>query len=345
MSRRSSVSMKDVAALAKVSVGTVSNVINTPALVAPATREKVLVAITKLGWVPNESARQLRAGKSQSIGMLVLDITNPFFADLVRGAEDFFYDNGYTVHIGNSDQRPERETQLLTRFERERVDGILLAPIGAAPPELERIRQRGTQVVLLDRAGGAPGFCSVGVDDIEGGRLAGLHLLSCGHRRIGFVGGPSTLPQIVDRRRGLELAIEQIAPDSVLLALSTPTLDVASGLRAAQELALLPDSDRPTAIFAANDLVAIGMLQGFVQAGARVPEDVAIIGYDDISFAAAAAVPLSSIRQPRYRLAARAAHLLFAEVKAANDGIPHAHQNLRSSPELVVRQSTAQIVI
>lgn len=340
MKRRASVSMKDVAALAGVSIGTVSNVLNSPDLVADGTRQRVEAAIEKLGWVPNESARQLRAGRSRSIGMVVMDIANPFFADVVRGAEDFLYDHGYSVHIGNSDQRPDREATLLDHFQQQRVRGVLVAPVGIAVQQAEPLRQRGIPVVLVDRAAGATNFCSVGMDDIEGGRLAVAHLLAQGHRRLAIVGGPGELAQVRDRRLGAEIAMRTV-PEASLLVVSTGLLDVAWGSQAAGELLSLPDGERPTAVFALNDLLAIGLLQGFTLAGVRVPGEVAIVGYDDIAFAAAAAVPLSSVRQPRAELGARAAELLFDEIRAADDDLPHEHRGVRMTPELVVRQSSA----
>lgn len=344
MVKRASVSMKDVAALARVSVGTVSNVLNAPELVAEATRLRVEVAIEKLGWVRNESARQLRAGHSSSVGMVVLDIANPFFADVVRGAEEFLYENQYSVSIGNSDQRPDREALLLTQFQQQRVRGVLFAPIGESADRALELRQRGIPVVLLDRAAGVADFCSVGVDDLEGGRVAIGHLLSQGHRRLAFVGGPSTLAQVRDRRRGAEIAMTAV-PDATLLTLSTAHLDVESGGRAASELLLMPDNERPTALFAANDLLAIGLLQGFALAGTKVPEEIAIIGYDDIAFAAAAAVPLSSVRQPRRLMGQHAAQLLFDEIEAIDSEEPHEHQVIRMAPELVVRRSSAYRIV
>lgn len=336
--------MKDVAALAGVSIGTVSNVLNSPALVADGTRERVEAAIEKLGWVRNESARQLRAGRSRSIGMVVMDIANPFFADLVRGAEDFLYENGYSVHIGNSDQRMDRETTLLDHFQQHRVRGMLFAPIGVGAEPAIRVRQRGIPVVLMDRAAGVDGFCTVGADDIEGGRLATAHLLGQRHRRIAIIGGPGALAQVRDRRRGAEIAM-RAAPDASLLVISTELLDVAWGKRAASELLMLPNDERPTAVFALNDLLAIGLLQGFTLAGVRVPEEMAIVGYDDIAFAAAAAVPLSSVRQPRTALGASAAELLFAEILASESDAPHEHRAVRMTPELIVRQSSAYQIV
>jgi len=332
--------MRDVATLAQVSVGTVSNVLNSPERVSDVTRQRVQDAIDKLGWVPNESARQLRAGRSRSIGMVVLDIANPFFTDVVKGAEELLYAQQYSVQIGNSDSDADRELTLLERFEQQRVGGVLFAPIEDNTERLLRLRARGIPVVIVDRAGSGSDFCSVKVDDLAGGRLAGQHLIEQGHRRLAFVGGPSSLAQVRDRRRGLELAVEQ-APDEVsLLAVSTPTLSLEAGVNSAGEIAALPAAERPTAVFAANDLVAIGLLQGFVTAGLRVPEDMAIIGYDDIAFAAAAAVPLSSIRQPREDIGRKSAELLTREIESADGGRPHQHEAVRFTPQLVARRST-----
>lgn len=340
MTRSGSVSMRDVAALAQVSVGTVSNVLNSPARVSELTRLRVQDAIDKLGWVPNESARQLRAGRSRSIGMVVMDIANPFFTDVAMGAEKLLYDQQYTVQIGNSDQDPARELALLERFEQQRVGGVLFAPIEDSPERALRLRRRGIPVVIVDRVGASTDFCSVGVDDIAGGRLAGQHLLDQGHRRLAFVGGPTALPQVRDRRRGMELATDQARDDVTLLAISTPALGIADGLSGAAEILSLPEPERPTAVFAACDLVAIGLLQGFVTAGLRVPDDIAIIGYDDIAFAAAAAVPLSSIRQPRDEIGRTSAELLVQEIEADDTGVPHRHEVVRLIPQLVVRRST-----
>lgn len=331
--------MRDVAMLAQVSVGTVSNVMNSPDRVSETTRARVEQAIDKLGWVPNESARQLRAGRSRSIGMVVMDIANPFFIDVAKGAEELLYREQYSVQIGNSDSNAERESTLLERFEQQRVGGLLFAPIDDSTERVVRLRRRGIPVVIVDRVGTGSDFCSVGVDDLAGGRLAGQHLLDQGHRKLAFVGGPSALAQVRDRRRGIELAVEQ-SGDAFLLAVSTPALSLEAGVSSAGEIAALPEAERPTAVFAANDLVAIGLLQGFVTAGLRVPEDMAIIGYDDIAFAAAAAVPLSSVRQPREDIGRKSAELLVREIEAAEGSGEHRHESVRFTPQLVVRRST-----
>lgn len=337
---RSTTSVRDVAALAGVSVGTVSNVINSPDVVSESTRERVQQAIVKLGWVRNESARQLGAGRSRTIGLVVMDISNPFFTDIAAGVEDFVQGLGYTVQLGNSAQDPNRETTHLGLFEQQRVRGLLFAPIAEVGDRLFGLRRRGTPVVVVDRAGDDLDFCSVSVDDVEGGRLAVQHLVDQGHRRIAFVGGPSNLRQVRDRTLGAQLA-SSAAGSGGLRVVSTPRLDVVSGVEAAGELATLSDAERPTAVFAANDLLAIGLLQGCVTHGLRVPDDMAIIGYDDITFAAAAAIPLSSIRQPRHALGRQAAELLFEEVNADDDDREHVHRQVRFTPDLVTRRSTA----
>ena len=337
---KTSVNMKDVAALAKVSLGTVSNVVNTPELVSETTRARVQVAIDKLGWVPNESARQLRAGRSRSIGMVVMDIANPFFTDLVIGVEDHVERRGYSVQISNSAQETRREQRHLSLLEQQRVGGVLLAPIGGVDDRVEQLRRRDIPVVLLDRAGDELNFCSVSVDDVAGGRLAVAHLLARGHRRIALVGGPPELQQVRERRLGAETARARHSGAADLQVYSTVALDAQAGVFATEELLALPLSERPTAVFAANDLLALGVLQACVSHGVRVPDDLAIIGYDDVDYAANAAVPLSSIRQPRRALGERAAELLLEEIETTRRGEPHQHQVVRFDPELVVRRST-----
>jgi LacI family transcriptional regulator len=340
--RKASVSMKDVAALAGVSLGTVSNVLNSPDIVAEPTRRRVELAIAKLGWIPNEPARQLRAGRSRSIGMIVMDIANPFYTDLVIGAENCVQERGYSVQVGNSSQEADRESAQLLVLMQQRVRGVLLAPIWGIDERVRQLKLRGIPVVLLDRAGNQSDFCSVSTDDVEGGRLAAQHLLDQGHTAIAVVGGPGDLQQVRDRRLGAELATSRHNGSARLLTVSTPHLDVESGVRTAEEIVLTPPHERPTAVFAANDLLAIGLLQGFVTAGLRVPDDMAIVGYDDIAFAAAAAVPLSSVRQPRLAIGYRAAELLFDEIKALDGEESHDHQQVRFTPELVVRRSSAK---
>jgi LacI family transcriptional regulator len=185
-----------------VSVGTVSNVLNRPELVSTATRTRVLDAIAELGFVRNESARQLRAGSSRTVGLVVLDIANPFFTDVARGVEDVVSAAGLALILCNSDDRPEKESAYLAVLAEQRVQGVLITPTARLSPDLDALRARGVPVVLVDRRAPDADQCAVATDDVLGGRLAAEHLLAQGHRRLAFVGGASGLPQIQERHAG-----------------------------------------------------------------------------------------------------------------------------------------------
>lgn len=333
------VSIKDVAAHAGVSVGTVSNVLNRPELVADTTRERVRASIEALDFVRNESARQLRAGRSRLIGLVVLDVGNPFFTDVARGAEEAASEAGFAVMLYDSSGRPDKEARYLELFEEQRVQGVLITPVEANDRRLAELRRRGTPVVLVDRRAAGRGQCSVAVNDVLGGDLAVTHLLETGRRRIAFVGGPFAIRQVGDRHEGALRALHRrgVAANR-LTVVETDALTVASGRVAGASLGDLPARRRPDAVFCANDLLALGLLQEMTRREIAVPNDVAIVGYDDIDFAGAAAVPLSSVRQPRHDLGRAAAGLLLEE---AMGGARHKHQQVVFDPELVVRESSA----
>ncbi|WP_306187215.1 MULTISPECIES: LacI family DNA-binding transcriptional regulator [unclassified Streptomyces] len=335
-----SVGIKDVARAAGVSVGTVSNVINRPDTVATETRARVLSAIDRLGYVRSESARQLRAGRSRIMGLLVLDMGNPFFVDVARGAERAAREAGLGVMVCNSAQSVGEEAEYLSLFAEQRVRGVLLTPTDATGRNIAAFRRHNIPFVLVDRVAEGASECSVSVDDVAGGALAVRHLVDAGHRSIAYVSGPPGLNQVRDRRTGALNALREagLGPD-VLRELPTERLDVAAGRDAGARLLGL--ADRPTAVFCANDLLALGVLQAMYAAGVGVPDDLAIVGYDDIEFAAAAAVPLTSVRQPAVTMGALAAELLLEET-GAREGAAGAHEHRRVvlQPELVVRSST-----
>jgi LacI family transcriptional regulator len=332
------VSIREVAALAGVSVGTVSNVLNRPDVVAESTRSRVQAAIKTLGFIRNESARQLRAGRSRTIGLVVLDVANPFFTDVARGVEDAASEAGLAVILCNSDDQQAKESRYLELLEEHRVQGILITPVYGADERLARLQRRGTPVVLVDSRSPSRGQCSVSVDDVLGGDLAVSHLLTVGHERIAFVGGPMSIRQVADRRDGAVRALERAdGTGGDLYVIETPALNVSAGQQAGAALAELPAGTRPTAVFCANDLLALGVLQEMTAHRIRVPENVALVGYDDIDFAAAAAVPLSSVRQPRHQLGRSAAQLLIDETLGEQ---AHQHRQVVFEPELVIRQSS-----
>jgi LacI family transcriptional regulator len=329
--------MKEVASRAGFSLGTVSNVLNRPELVSERARAAVQAAIVELGFVRNESARALRTGRTNTIAYVCLDAANPFFTDVARGVEDAAGATGAAVFLCNSDESADRENRYLNLLEQQRVLGILITPVDPTSERLLQPRRRGINVVVVDRVSPHHDQCSVSVDDVHGGELGVGHLIGTGHKRIGFVGGPMLLGQVTDRLAGALQAMSVAGRDPEdLVVIDTEAPTIGEGREAGARIAGLPRAQRPTAVLCANDLLALGLLQETVQLGLRVPEDLAIVGYDDIEFAAAAAVPLTSVRQPRHKLGFTAGQMLLEEVAGAD----HVHQQVQFAPELVVRAST-----
>ncbi|MEV4581103.1 substrate-binding domain-containing protein [Nonomuraea jabiensis] len=329
------VSIKDVAAHAGVSPGTVSNVLNRPGKVAPATRERVEAAISELGFVRHGSASSLRAGHSRTIGLSVIDIGNPFFTEVAAGVEDVASELGYAVILGNSAGSQDKEDRNLRVLAEHRVRGVLITPSGEDPGRLDRLRERGISVVLVDHPAHRPDQCAVAVDDVAGGRAAVTHLLAKGARSVAYVTGPMTIRQCVERWEGAKAAMRAAGLDpGDLKVAETATMTARAGEKAAADLI---ESGLPEAVFCANDLLALGVLRALLRAGVRVPEDVALMGYDDIDFAAASTVSLSSMRQPTYQLGRIATELLLDE---CDNPETHAHQHIMFQPELIAREST-----
>ena len=329
-------SVKDVAALARVSLGTVSNVLNRPERVSAGTRQRVEQAMAELGFVRNEFARQLRMGTSSTLAYVMLDATNPFFTDVAQGIELAAEKANVSLFICNSNNSGTREESHLGHLMQQRVQGILLTPVDPEADTIDLVAERGVPLVIVDRTRNDTRFCSVAVDDVLGGRLALEHLVDLGHSRVAYIGGPDSLGQVRDRLAGAREAWAAAGlPAEDLVVLPTAALSVADGRGAGERLAGMPARTRPTAAFCGNDLVALGLLQQVIGSGRSVPGDLAIVGYDDIEFAAAAAVPLTSVRQPRQELGRTAAELLLAEADP-----DHTHRQVLFRPELIARGST-----
>lgn len=328
-------SMKDVAREAGVSLGTVSNVLNRPDRVSPETRRRVERAIHDLHFVPSAAARSMRVQRSRVLGLIVPDISNPFFTDVARGVEDAALEAGFPVILCNSDERPEREDRYLEVLESQRVGAILITPARRKFQALGRLINQGVALALLDNSTASRDACSVSVDDIRGGQLAAEHILSLGHQRIAWLAGPRDIPQVADREAGLFQALAQSEVDVVSLMCGQMTTSSAE----ATVDAALASGLNVTGLVCANDLLALGAIRSLGKAGLQVPDDVSVIGYDDISFAASAGTPLTSIRQPSYELGQAAASLVIAQFDNPEG---HAHQQIQFQPQLVVRESTAQ---
>lgn len=330
-----SVSMRDVAAHAGVSVGTVSHVINHPDKVAPSTQEKVNSSIAELGFVRNAAASQLKSGRSMSIGMIVLDASNPFFMSVNHGAELACDAAGYSLLLGNSGTNTDRERRFLDLFAQQRVDGVLITPADASFSRLASLRSKDVPIVLVDRESPDHRFPSVAVDNVAGGRLAMEHLLAGGARRPAFVGGPLSLPQVTDRLAGARLAAGEAGAH--VQVLETTELTVLAGREAGERLVAMPAHTRPDAVFCANDLLAMGLMQAVVMSEhMRIPEDIRLVGFDDIDFATSMIVPLTSVRQPAEKMGATAVEYLLRR-KDRPEERDFASQ--RFTPELVIRES------
>ena len=328
--------VKDVAALARVSIGTVSNVLNRPEIVSPETIDRVQQAIDKLGFVRNDAARQLKAGRSNTIGLVVLDVRNPFFTDLARGAQDAATEAGLSLLLGDSGRSSKREKAYLDLFEEQRVHGVLVSPLSDVGRRLEGLRRRGIPAVLVDRSASGSGFSSVSVDDVAGGRLAVEHLIAIGRRRIAYLAGSFDFSQVTDRLRGAQEAVAA-HPGVSLEVIDTDGLTVLAGYAAGERLAARPAAERPDGVFTANDLIAVGVLQALVMhSNVKIPDDVALVGYDDIDFAETAVVPLTSVRQPSELLGKTAVELVLDEARDPG----REPRQIVFQPELVIRAST-----
>lgn len=319
----------DVARRAGVSVGTVSNVLNRPHIVAEDTLRVVHSAIRELGFVPNASARQLREGASRAAGVLVLDIANPFFMEMARGVEDRLITDGLTMVLSSSDGDPDRERRILEQFAQQRLRGVLLTPSGRTVENVGILTGQGTRVVFLDHRPKSRDFDAVATDDAAGAKAAVQHLLSLGHEQIGFINGPLGLQQCRERRTGARRAIRSNKGGAQLFELEVDELNAAGGEAAMGQL--LRDISSITAVFCVNDLVALGAMRYAREHGIAVPERLSVIGYDDVGFAGELAVPLTSVRQPTFQLGWQAADLLLTSAPA---------RQVVFQPELVVRAST-----
>lgn len=330
-------SITDVAKRAGVSVGTVSNVLNRPDQVTPATRDRVQAAIDELQFVRNASARQLRAGTIQTVGAIVLDIANPFFTEVARGVEDRLAAEDYTLMLSSSDEDPERESRYLRLFEEHGVQGVMVTPSAGSIDALLAVRDRGVDVVLLDATSPFDDLSSVAVDDVRGAALAIEHLVELGHRRIAFVNGPLSIRQCADRRAGVLQALHAagLDPAQALVEVTIGSLNADGGEEGIAQV--LDTTDRPTAVFCVNDLAALGVLRGLRARDVAVPAEMAVVGYDDVTFASMLTVPLTSVRQPTHQLGWTAADLLLRQ---RTEGERFQHQRVQFQPELVVRGSS-----
>lgn len=330
----------EVARHAGVSPGTVSNVLNRPERVAETTRLKVEAAITELDYVRNSSGSSLRSGRSESVGLLVLDVTNPFFTEVARGVEDVAAGSGLAVVLLNSAEAQERQRRNVRLLAEQRAAGAVVMPVDDDLSDLLWLSRQGTSWVVLDRGDVAEDVgCSVSVDNHAGGAAAGRHLIGLGHERVTFLTGPFAIEQVRRRHEGLCEAFREagLDPDTAVRVVEQPLLNPEQGERAVDAVLAGGPRQRPQAVFCANDQLALGVMKGLGQRGLHVPGDISVVGYDNVDFAGLVHPGLTTVAQPKYELGRTAMRLLGSELNDTD----HRHERVLFTPELVVRGSTA----
>jgi LacI family transcriptional regulator len=328
--------IQEVARRAGVSISTVSRVLNGTARVSNMVKERVLAAMEELEYRPSRAARSLRANHSMIIGLLISDIQNLFFMELIKGIEDVAWRNGYNLLLCNSDENPQREREYLEVLYDERVAGLIIAPTREQLGNLERFRERNIPVVAVDRRIKSKHIDAVLVDNVQGAREAVTHLITNGYRRIGAIVGPKAIATGYERLAGYRQALEEagIAYDPVLEKFGT--FKEESGRQAANEL--LTVNPRVDALFVGNNMMTMGALDALHQHGLRVPDDVALVGYDAMPWAALGSISLTTVTQPVYELGSTAMLRLFQYLQHPGD---RARQEIILTPSLRILSSSA----
>lgn len=329
--------IKEVAERAQVSVGTVSNVLSGKS-VSPRLHRRVLAAIRQLDYHPNHVARSLKTKQTKLLGMVVSDITNPFFPLAVRGAEDAAWKEHYLLITLNTDDRLDREQHILSVLRSRRVDGILLvvAPNDGDLSHLEGTVAAGIPIVCLDRVPSGIALDSVTVESAIGARECVRHLISMEHRRIAIINGPASVETARERLRGYQEALQEakISIDPALIR--TGDFRLEGGYREARNL--LSGEDRPTAIFVANGMMTLGVLNALDELGLRCPDDIALASYDDLPLASSFRPRLTAVAQDPYKIGYAGVELLLQRVKGTvSDPKPI---QIRLRTELKIRESS-----
>ena len=332
--------IKDVAQHAGVSVTTVSHAVNDTRHVSTPVRARVEAAIRELGYVPSAVARSLKSNTTRTLGMLTPNSSNPYFAEIVRVVEDRCFAAGYTLILCNTEDESPRHSVYLTVLAERRIDGLIVVSTGDDEALVSQLRGLRMPTVLLDREIDDPGCDLVETAHMDGGLLAVRHLLSLGHRRIACIGGPAHVTAGEQRIEGWRLALAESGalPEGDTL-LWRGGFTSQGGYEAMHAIMRSdPGAKRPSAVFVCNDLMAIGALRAVHESGLRVPDDVSIVGFDDIELAAYTSPPLTTVAQPKSRIGALAVDMLLERVS----GRRLEPRKVVLQPELRVRASTAR---
>lgn len=326
--------MKDVAQRAGVSASTVSHIINGTRYVSPELTEAVISVIEDLDYRPYGLARSLRTKQSRTVGVLIPDNTNPYFAEIARLLEDVFFSHGYNVIVCNTEQNPDKELTYLRLLQEKAVDAMVFVSTGGDAGAIETIRRQQIPCVLLDRDVHGLNLDRVIAENEPGAYMATRHLIDRGHRRIGMIAGPKGIAAADSRLVGYERAMNE---SSLPTRIVQGDFQLESGYLGYRELRR--NEPALTAVFAANDLMALGVLHGAAEDGVRCPKDLSVVGFDDIQLASYAVPALTTVRQPKDEIVNHAVNRLLLRI-----GKHPRQEPTRASfvSELIVRKSTAR---
>jgi DNA-binding LacI/PurR family transcriptional regulator len=331
------VTIKEVARESGVNISTVSRALNNGYGVNEQTREHVVAVAARLNYLPNRIARGLVTGRSHSLGLIVSDIRNPFFAEVARGAEDAARTANCDLVLCNSDLDADKQMQYVQSLSEKRIDGIMMNSVSMLSREqLARLAGSGVPIVLLNRPASNHTFSTVCADNESGGALAARYLLGLGHRKIAHLTGPRQHGNLSDRTRGFVRAL-QSAENPVQPVVLYGKFNFEGGAELTRKL--LDKHPDVTAIFAANDVMAFGVVQAVLDRGLRIPEDLSLIGFDNIQFSVIVHPPLTTIHQPKYEMGSAAVDILLRLARDKGKQMP---EHRRLGVELIERQSCKQ---
>ncbi|MBI5958686.1 MAG: LacI family DNA-binding transcriptional regulator [Chloroflexi bacterium] len=329
--------LKDVADHAQVSRATVSRVLNNNPSVDEDLRVRVLESIRLLGYQPNRAARRLRASSSDVLGLIISDIENPFFISVVRGVEDSAYANHMSVVLCNTDEDPVKQRMYLSVMQAERVAGLIISPTNANE-DFAELRQVGIPIILLDRRTDKFETDAVSIDNVGGAYLAVKHLIDLGYERIGMIGGSPHLTTGRERYEGYRKALHAAGMKIDEKLIKVGNFKTESGYALAKEFITSPQP--PRAIFVANNLMTLGTLRVLREHGVRVPQDIALVGFDDMPWSSELCPPLTAVSQPTYELGQETVQLLLRRLADSDAPI----RTVTLQPRLVIRESCGAVL-
>ncbi|RPI22675.1 MAG: LacI family transcriptional regulator [Acidobacteria bacterium] len=315
------VTIHDIARECGVNVSTVSRSLSGSYGVNDETRQKVLAAAKRLNYVPNRVARGLATGRSQSLALLISDVRNPFFAEVARGAEDAAFAADYDLILGNADLDRERQMRYFRSLVAKQVDGLIVNSVsGLSEEEVEELRAYRVPLVLLNRSEGVQSISSVSADNFQGGFLAGQHLIELGHRNIAHLTGPRQHGNLTERAKGFLKAVHQ-AGNSVHAVVIHGDQNQQGGYTMARKMLL--SQPGVTAVFTANDAMAFGVIRALIENGKKIPDDLSLVGFDNVELASILQPPLTTVHQPKYEMGEAAVQILLRQIARPDSGPEH----------------------